>query len=291
MIDEADVPPGGVLGVGLVGQLVPRHGRQQPEELVGGVQFILAERGADEEAGHDRLADVHRVEHPAEPRVDQADPGRPADHRLVPADQLGRRPLVPARTRAIRDWNASVSDIATALPPAPAVPGNGQIVPALKSSRDRGRDLRPYPTKRRRPGWHRWHPGASDPALQSAGPLPPAAAVPTPAARVARAPAAAVREPAGAGVAAAGLSPHRAVAFRRVVPAVREATPATAGVAAAGLAPHRAVTPRGAVRRVGVTPRNGQNCTLRPSTREAVTECHWVSTDGTFPETVLGVSR
>ena len=93
-LDPAEIAPAGPLALHLAGQLVPRHRRQQLEQLVGRLQLILPQRGADEEARHHRLADVHRVEQPVQPGVHQPDPRRPADRRLVSPDQLGRRLLV-----------------------------------------------------------------------------------------------------------------------------------------------------------------------------------------------------
>jgi hypothetical protein len=57
--DPAKVAPGSRVPFHLAGELVPRHGRQELEQLIGRLQLELAEGGADEEARQDRLADVH----------------------------------------------------------------------------------------------------------------------------------------------------------------------------------------------------------------------------------------
>ena len=92
--DPAKVAPGCPVALHLAGELVPRHRRQEPEQLIGRLQLVLPERGADEEARHDRLADVHRIEQAVQSRVDQPDPRRATDRRLVVPDQLGRRLLI-----------------------------------------------------------------------------------------------------------------------------------------------------------------------------------------------------
>ena len=51
----------------LTGQLVAGHDHQQLYELIGLVQVVLPRGGADEEAAHDRLADVHGIEQAADP--------------------------------------------------------------------------------------------------------------------------------------------------------------------------------------------------------------------------------
>ena len=66
------VAPGGTLISHVAGELVARHGCQQPEQLVGRVQFKLPERGPDEEARHHRLADIHRIEHAIHSGVEEA---------------------------------------------------------------------------------------------------------------------------------------------------------------------------------------------------------------------------
>src|SRR6185312_15106598 len=60
--DPAKVAPGRPVDLHLAGELVPGHRRQELEQLIGRLQLELPERGADEEAGHDRLADVYRIE-------------------------------------------------------------------------------------------------------------------------------------------------------------------------------------------------------------------------------------
>ena len=60
-----------------LGQPVPGHAYQQADELRRLVQIEVANRGPEEEAHHDRLADIHRVKHPPQPRV--AEPEQGAD--------------------------------------------------------------------------------------------------------------------------------------------------------------------------------------------------------------------
>ena len=84
-----------LLLAGVVDQLLAAHRRQEPEQLRRLLDLVLAERGADEEAGEDRLADVHRVEEASEPGIDEPDARLAADRRLVEPDQLPRRRLVP----------------------------------------------------------------------------------------------------------------------------------------------------------------------------------------------------
>src|SRR5262249_4051 len=50
---------------------------------------VLAQRGAEEEAAHDRLADVHAVEGAAQERVAQQEAHLAADLGLVAVDQVG----------------------------------------------------------------------------------------------------------------------------------------------------------------------------------------------------------
>jgi hypothetical protein len=54
----------------------------------------LADRLADENVLHDRLADIHRVEHPEPPVVDEPDPGLALSRRLVQPDEFGGCVLV-----------------------------------------------------------------------------------------------------------------------------------------------------------------------------------------------------
>src|SRR5262249_35473214 len=96
----AVIPAQGVLLAGLRRQLVPGHRRQQLQHLLGGLQLVLARGGPDEEAPQDRLADVHRVEQVPHLRVGQPEAHGAADRRLVAADQLGRRLLVPGADAA-----------------------------------------------------------------------------------------------------------------------------------------------------------------------------------------------
>src|SRR5208283_5089681 len=134
-LDAPEVAPRRTLAVGLIGELVPGHRREQFQELVGRVQLVLPERGADEEAGHDRLADVHRVEHTAEPRVNQPDPRRAADHRLVPPDQLGRCLRVP-RANAL-DQNLERVWLRHGVPPLEQRSRRGLIVSGLTARREK----------------------------------------------------------------------------------------------------------------------------------------------------------
>ena len=80
----------------LDGQLVAGHFDQQADQLARLGQVELAGRGADEEAGQDRLAHVHRIELAAEAGVGQADADGDPHGPLVPADEFGRRVRVPA---------------------------------------------------------------------------------------------------------------------------------------------------------------------------------------------------
>ena len=114
-VADADHPlavPLGRLPAGLVGQFVPRHGHEEPDEIVGPLQIELAECRPVEETSQDRLADVHRVEEPLEPGVDQLDPHGAPDGGLVFAHQLRRRRLVagPYTTKQLRkgDWSLMV---------------------------------------------------------------------------------------------------------------------------------------------------------------------------------------
>src|SRR5262249_26543191 len=58
----AVIPALGVLLARLGGELLAGHRRQELEQLLGGLQLVLARGGPHEEAGQDRLADVDRIE-------------------------------------------------------------------------------------------------------------------------------------------------------------------------------------------------------------------------------------
>jgi hypothetical protein len=87
-LDPAIVAPIGAVPPLLLGQFMPGHDHQQPEQLVGLVQFVLPRGHPHEEAGHYRLADIRPVEPAVEPRVAEAHPHLATDHRLVALDQL-----------------------------------------------------------------------------------------------------------------------------------------------------------------------------------------------------------
>jgi hypothetical protein len=74
--------------------LVPGHGHEQAEDLIGTLEIILPRGGADEEAGHHRLADIHRIEHADQAGVLELEPNLPAHQRLVAAHQLSGGPIV-----------------------------------------------------------------------------------------------------------------------------------------------------------------------------------------------------
>jgi hypothetical protein len=93
-IDSPLVSAVGMLPVRLPGQFIPRDGGEQFEELVGIFQVVLAEGSADEEGGEHGLADIHRFDQAAEPRVAEPDPHGAADCRLVALDELRGRPLI-----------------------------------------------------------------------------------------------------------------------------------------------------------------------------------------------------
>src|SRR5262249_12588191 len=80
--------PSGVreLGAGDAQQQLPKLGRV--------AQVVLTERGADEEAGQYRLADVLVVHHPVDRRVGESNPGLAANHRSVALHQIGGSLLV-----------------------------------------------------------------------------------------------------------------------------------------------------------------------------------------------------
>jgi len=78
----------------LIGGLVARHHPEQPQKVFGSLELVLSERGAHEEAGHHRLADVADADDMAQAPVGEADPDDALDHRLVLADQLRSRALV-----------------------------------------------------------------------------------------------------------------------------------------------------------------------------------------------------
>ena len=84
----------GVVPARLGVQFIPRHGRQQPAQLRGGLQLVLARGGTDEEAAHHRLADVGPVEPAVQPGIAQPQPHLAPDHRLIALDQLARCPIV-----------------------------------------------------------------------------------------------------------------------------------------------------------------------------------------------------
>ena len=94
-LDPAKIAPGSAVALHLVSQLVPCHRCEQLEQLLGRLQLVLPQGGADEEAGQHRLADVHRVEQPVQPGVHQPDARSPADRWLVPTHQLRCRLPVP----------------------------------------------------------------------------------------------------------------------------------------------------------------------------------------------------
>ena len=75
----------------LIGDLVAGDGDEQFPELGRLIQVVLPRRRAHEEAGQHRLADIHRIEDPAQARIAQVQPNFQADRRLVAAHQLGRR--------------------------------------------------------------------------------------------------------------------------------------------------------------------------------------------------------
>ncbi len=74
-------------------ELVPRHRCEQAQHVLGLVQVIGSGRNAEEEFGHDRLADVHRLEDRAQLGAVQTDPGAdpPSDLRLELTDDLRGR--------------------------------------------------------------------------------------------------------------------------------------------------------------------------------------------------------
>src|SRR5207245_2532779 len=72
-----------VLFARLKRELVARHAYQQLQQLLGLVQVVLAGGSPHEEAGQDRLANVHRVEQTVQTRVVQPQPNLPPDHRLI----------------------------------------------------------------------------------------------------------------------------------------------------------------------------------------------------------------
>src|SRR5262249_22771916 len=78
----------------LVDDLAPAHRHEELQELFGRVEVELSQGGADEEAGENRLADVHRVEQPLQVGRPQPDAGHAPDGGLVAAHQLRRRPVV-----------------------------------------------------------------------------------------------------------------------------------------------------------------------------------------------------
>ena len=89
--DAAVITALGVLLARLRGELVPGHGREQLEQLLRGLQLVLPRGHPDEEAGQDRLADVHRFKHAPEPRIGKPKSHGAADRRLVGPDQLRGR--------------------------------------------------------------------------------------------------------------------------------------------------------------------------------------------------------
>ena len=129
-----------------LGQAVPGHAHEQANELRGLVQVEIADGRPEEEADHDRLADVHRVEHPAQPRVAEPEQGADLqpDLRLVAPDQLLRGTLVtladPADEvgvflslqrlvhRFLPDERAIIAGIADRrrIPPSRPDPGRGR---------------------------------------------------------------------------------------------------------------------------------------------------------------------
>src|SRR4051794_5708945 len=89
------IAPRRLLFAGVVDQLLPAHGGQQSQQLRRLLDLVLAEGSADEEAGEDRLADIHRVEQASEAGIDQTDTRFAADRRFVEPDELPRRLLIP----------------------------------------------------------------------------------------------------------------------------------------------------------------------------------------------------
>ena len=103
VLDPAKIAPDGAVALHLVSQLVPCHRREQLEQLLGRLQLVLPQGGADEEAGQHRLADVHRVEKPVQPGVHQPDAAQPGGSL---ARTAARAPPPPARPRPERDGAA-----------------------------------------------------------------------------------------------------------------------------------------------------------------------------------------
>jgi len=92
---------------------------QEPHELLRAVDVELPQRGPHEEAPQHRLADVGRVEQPAQLGVAQAELDLEAEGRLVPPDQFPRpRRRPPVRILRRNSANDGSSDIGD--PPAAA---------------------------------------------------------------------------------------------------------------------------------------------------------------------------
>jgi hypothetical protein len=85
----------------LLGHLAAGHADEQPDELGRLVQVEVPHGRAGEEAGEDRLADVHRVEDPPQRGVAQPQPGADlnADLGFVTADEVLGRALVALADR------------------------------------------------------------------------------------------------------------------------------------------------------------------------------------------------
>ncbi len=80
----------------LLGHLVAGHADEQPDELRRLVQVEVADGRPGEEAGEDRLADVHRIEDAPQGGVAEPEPAADLqpDLGLVTPDELLGRPLV-----------------------------------------------------------------------------------------------------------------------------------------------------------------------------------------------------
>src|SRR5262249_45843426 len=74
---------------GGIDDLVARHADQQADEVLRPAQVVLTQSRAQEEAAEDGLADVHRVEAPAQEGVAQEEADLAADFGFVTADEVG----------------------------------------------------------------------------------------------------------------------------------------------------------------------------------------------------------
>jgi hypothetical protein len=88
------ITPRRLLLAGAIDELLLAHRGQEPQQLRWLLNLVLAQRRAHEEAGEDRLADVHRIEQPPEAGINQSDAGFAADRRLVEAADFSRRFLI-----------------------------------------------------------------------------------------------------------------------------------------------------------------------------------------------------